>query len=79
MDAKNNNAAKGRRNALSNKLNSAANEISAGNYEQALKSLTSLLKKLDDNDKPKDWMITSHEKTLLASDIEQMIYLIEVL
>ncbi|MBL3591493.1 MAG: hypothetical protein JMN24_17165 [gamma proteobacterium endosymbiont of Lamellibrachia anaximandri] len=79
IDANNNNAAKGRRNALSNKLNSAANAISAGNYENAIESLTSLLQKLDDDDSPKDWMLSSPEKTLLRSDVEQLIYLIGLL
>lgn len=79
IDAKNNNAAKGRRNALSNKLNSAANTISTGNYEDALESLTSLLQKLDDVDSPKDWMLPSPEKTQLRSDVEQLIYLIGLL
>ena len=59
IDSKNGNAAKGRRNALSNKLNSTANAISAGDYETAIDTLTSLLQKLDDNSKPKDWMLTS--------------------
>jgi len=79
IDAKNNNAAKGRRNALSNKLNSAANAISAGNYVDALDGLTSLLQKLDDDGSPKDWMLPSPEKTLLRSDVEQLIYLIGLL
>ncbi|QYZ66150.1 MAG: hypothetical protein HPY30_09200 [Gammaproteobacteria bacterium (ex Lamellibrachia satsuma)] len=72
IDAKNNNAAKGRRNALSNKLNSAANAISAGNYEDAIDSLTSLLQKLDDDNNPKDWMLPTPEKTQLRSDVEQL-------
>ena len=79
IDAKNNNAAKGRRNALSNKLNSAANAISAGNYEDAIDSLTNLLQKLDDDNSPKDWMLQSSEKTQLKSDVEQLIYLIGLL
>lgn len=79
IDAKNGNAAKGRRNALSNKLSSAANAISAGNYELALDTLTSLLQKLDDDSSPKDWMLPSPEKTQLRSDVEQLIYLIELL
>jgi hypothetical protein len=55
--APNNNAAKGRRNAMCNKLNAAANAVSASNAEGAISQLESLQQKLDELPSPKDWMV----------------------
>ena len=79
IDAKNNNAKKGRRNAMSNKLNAAANEAAAGNIQSAIDKLTSLLAKLDGAPNPKDWMIDSPERDQLRSEIQGHIVLLEFL
>jgi len=76
IEAKNNNAAKGRRNALSNKLIAASNAMGAGDIQEALDTLHSLLKKLDDDPSPRDWMVSGAEKDGLRSNIEQAAYLI---
>lgn len=55
--APNDNAAKGRRGAICNKLNSAANAISAGKTQDALDQLLGLREKLDELPKPGDWMV----------------------
>ncbi len=74
--APNSNAAKGRRNAMSNKVNAAANAVAAGNIADAIDQLTSLLAKLDGEPKPKDWMVDSLEKDALRTDIEGLITLL---
>lgn len=76
IDAPNSNAAKGRRNAMSNKVNAAANAVAAGNIADAIDQLTSLLAKLDGEPKPKDWMVDSLEKDALRADIEGLITLL---
>jgi hypothetical protein len=55
--APNANAAKGRRNAICNKLNAAANAISAGAVQAAIDQLQSLRGKLDELPNPQDWMV----------------------
>ena len=77
--AKNNNAAKGRRNAICNKLNAAANAMADGDYQEAEDVLTSLLQKLDDNPNPRDWMNPGALRDTLASEIVQLIALIDLL
>ena len=57
MIAPNNNAAKGRRNAMGNKIHAAANAIDAADYQDAVDQLNSLLQKLDGQPKPSDWMV----------------------
>ena len=59
FDAPNNNARKGRRNAISNKLNAAANAVASGDFQDAIDQLTSLLAKLDGAPNPPDWMVDS--------------------
>jgi len=79
FDAPNNNARKGRRNAMCNKLNSAAKRVSSGDYESAEDKLESLLQKLDD-DTPPDWMVhvgpPTTNKDVAREDLELMIFLI---
>ena len=55
--APNDNAAKGRRNAICNKLNAAANATSASDVDGAIDQLESLRQKLDEDPSPKDWMV----------------------
>ncbi len=71
FDAPNNNARKGRRNALCNKLNAAANAVAAGDFQDGFDQLTSVLAKLDDAPSPKDWMVTgTTEKGMVSESIE---------
>jgi hypothetical protein len=79
IDAKNNNAAKGRRNAMCNKLNAVANATAAGDIADAIDQLTSLLAKLDGSPQPKDWMVDSAERDQLRADMEDLILLLEYL
>ena len=77
--APNNNARKGRRNAMCNKLNSAAKKVAQDDYQSALDSLQSLLQKLDDENQPPDWMVNvDGNKDLVRDDVELMIFLIEL-
>ena len=79
FDAQNNNARKGRRNATSNKLNSAANATSAEDFAGAIDQLTSLLAKLDDEPQPPDWMVPSPQKEGLQGEVELLKFLLEFL
>lgn len=74
----NDNAKAGRRNALSNKLNAAANAADAGNYAHAIEILTSVLAKLDGDPNPPDWM-DDPERSILAHEIMVLINLLELL
>ena len=77
IEAKNDNAAKGRRNAMSNKVNGAANAVADGDILSAIDKLTSLLAKLDDDPTPPDWMVEgTDEKQALRTEIELMIDLL---
>jgi len=77
IEAKNNNAAKGRRNAMSNKVNGAANAVADGDILSAIDKLTSLLAKLDDDPTPPDWMVEgTAQKEALRTEIELMIDLL---
>ncbi|MEE8155543.1 MAG: hypothetical protein V3T53_11375 [Phycisphaerales bacterium] len=79
IDAPNDNAATGRRNAMSNKLTSAANAVAAGGVDGAIDQLLSLLAKLDGDPQPKDWMTESPERDALVLEIEILIILLEFL
>jgi hypothetical protein len=78
MDARNDNARKGRRNAISNQINGAANDVAAGSFDEAASGLTSLLGKIDDQSDPPDWMIGGEVKTSLRNNIILMRGLIEL-
>lgn len=73
----NNNANNGRRTALSNRANAAANAIAAGDYATAIAELTSLLEKVDGVFPPPDWVHNTPERAALAAEIEFLILLIE--
>jgi hypothetical protein len=71
FDAPNNNARKGRRGAMSNKVSAAANAVAAGDIQGAIDELNDLLLKLDDLPKPKDWMLAgTPEKALVVNWIQ---------
>jgi len=67
--AKNDNAARGRRNAMSNKLDSAANSIAVGDTAAAIDQLSSLFQKLDGEPSPGDWMGDSPQRNDLRNQI----------
>ena len=72
----NNNANKGRRNALANRACNAANRISNSNPTGAIESLQSALAKLDGDAQVPDWMDNSPEKTDVAANLALLIYLL---
>jgi hypothetical protein len=74
----NDNANRGRRNALANRANTAANEIADGDAQGAIDALTSLLEKVDDQSPPPDWMHPSPEKSDLAACVAQLIAVLEM-
>jgi hypothetical protein len=76
FDAPNNNARAGRRNAISNKLTSAANEVAASNRFAAIEELTSLLQKLDGAPSPADWMVAGPQKDAMYSEAQFQITLL---
>ncbi len=75
----NNNANQGRRNALANRAQAAANFIAAGDYAGAIAELEGLLEKIDGVEPPPDWMADSQAKTDLREDVELLIALLEML
>ena len=79
IDARNNNARAGRRNAMCNKLSAGANATAAGNFQDAIDQLVSLGQKLDGNPQPKDWMVESAERDSLVTGIGNMIVLLQFL
>lgn len=79
FDAPNNNARAGRRNAISNKLTSAANNLASGDIFSALDELSSLLQKLDGDPSPTDWMVEGPDKEALYADVLQLIFLLNYL
>jgi len=79
FDGKNDNARAGRRNALCNKVNAAANAVAANDIAEAIDQLTSILAKVDGEPEPKDWMIDSSEKAMVRTQIELLIALLELL
>jgi hypothetical protein len=80
MAGKNNNARKGRRNALCNKLNATANQVANGAWEGAIERIENdLLPKLDGDPQPKDWMVDSPERDELVGELEGLRILLEFL
>jgi hypothetical protein len=75
----NNNANKGRRGALSNRFDAAANAAAEGQVEEAIDILNSLLDRVDGIDVPKDWIEDSIEKEYLVFSVFDMIDLSEYL
>lgn len=76
IQAPNGNAAKGRRNAMSNMLSTAANKVAAGDRYGAIADLQDLLKKIDSDPTPADWMVDSPEKDELYQYVTLMIALL---
>ncbi|MCH7685264.1 MAG: thrombospondin type 3 repeat-containing protein [Planctomycetes bacterium] len=72
----NDNANRGRRNSLANRVRIAANALALGEEEIALALLFSVLRRIDDVTRPKDWLNPSPEKDALREDIELLISLI---
>ena len=72
----NDKAKAGRRNALSNRVNAPANEVAAGNVQQAIDALGAILGCIDGEEPPSDWMIDSPEKEDLANTVTEMIILL---
>jgi hypothetical protein len=77
FDAPNANAQRGRRNALSNRLHAAANEIEAGNLEEALDILRHVRELLDGDPSPPDVMDDGPAKDALRTEIDALIALVE--
>jgi hypothetical protein len=76
FEAPNANAQRGRRNALANQLQSAANAIEAGNLEEALSILEHVLARLDDDPAPPDVMEDGIAKDALRQEVETLIALV---
>jgi len=69
FEGRNDNARSGRRNALSNRLNSAANAAREGDYQEAIDQLESILLRIDGDPTPPDWM-KDPQRVLVRVDIE---------
>jgi hypothetical protein len=76
FDAPNANAQRGRRNALANQLQSAANAIETGNLEEALSILEQVLARLDGDPAPPDVMEASAAKDALRQEVATLIVLV---
>jgi len=77
FDAPNNNARKGRRNAMCNKLNAAANAVASGDFQEAHDQTESVLQKLDGDPNPKDWMVEgTAEKEIVRDEVALLASLI---
>lgn len=76
FDGPNENAQRGRRNALANQLQSAANAIEEGNLEEALSILEHVLDRLDGNPVPPDVMDDGPAKDALREEVERLIALV---
>jgi hypothetical protein len=72
----NDNANAGRRNALANRANAAANEVADGNYAEAMDVLISLLDRVDGTEPPPDWMEDSAEKSEIVARIGELTTLV---
>lgn len=75
----NNNARKGRRTALANNLQDAANAIAVGDYDAALASLMMVATKIDGQSPPPDWMPASPQRDALYTDVQTLITLVQML
>lgn len=78
IDAPNSNAAKGRRNAIANKLRGAANDLADGRRGEAIDALRSLAAKLDGESNPPDWLRPSPERDALYANLQLWIALLEL-
>ena len=73
----NNNANRGRRNALANRATDAANALAADDIATAIDEMSSLLDKIDGQSRPPDWMDDCPDKTALADDVLAFIAALE--
>lgn len=64
FDAPNANAAKGRRNAISSRVTSAANLYALGDIQGTIEELQTLLAKLDGDSTPPDWLLNPDRDAL---------------
>jgi hypothetical protein len=79
FEAPNNNARKGRRNALCNGLQATAKKIAQGELQQSLDKLyNSLLPKLDGEPSPDDWMVDGPDKDIVRDELLLLAALIEL-
>lgn len=76
FNAPNDNANKGRRNALANRAVSAGNAIAAGDTLAAADALESLIAKVDGVEPEPDWMDDSPEKDQLEADATLLLALL---
>ena len=72
----NSNANRGRRNALSNKVNAAANQIRAGDYAGAAAVLGNLRKFVDGVEPAPDWIGPCAERDHILSAVDELIALL---
>lgn len=73
FDGPNPRSSTGRRTALSNRAQDAAEALDAGNVELAIERMESLLDRVDGVSPPPDWMPDSPEKTALAEEVLDLI------
>ena len=73
----NNNANRGRRNALANRAADAANALAANDIATAIDEMSSLLDKIDGQSRPPDWMAATQDKADLADDVRALIAALE--
>ena len=80
IEAKNEKAALSQKGKMSRNAKAAANAVAAGKIQKAIGQLDNLLKKVDGDPKPVDWLIHySEEKELLAAKIMDMIRLLKLM
>ncbi|QOJ18511.1 MAG: FG-GAP repeat protein [Phycisphaeraceae bacterium] len=72
----NDNANKGRRNSLANRIRNAANAIAAEDYETAIDLLAGVLAKVDGNPAEPDWMAEGADQEALRDDLALLIALL---
>lgn len=72
----NNNANKGRRNALANRIRNAAKDIRRGDYDSAMDKLDSALAKVDGVEPEPDWMHAGPAQQELADELVLLIGLL---
>ena len=72
----NGNAQRGRRNALANRLQAAANEIEAGNLEEGLQILLNVRRLVDGDPTPPDVLVPGPERDALRAQIDALIALV---
>lgn len=72
----NNNANKGRRNSLSNRVRNAAKAIAHDDYDDAIDLLYGVLDRMDGNEDEPDWIIASPAKDDLSDETSTLIALL---